>query len=95
MSALITDVLEGTLTPGVTNAAVNAGGKLLKIVELQIRFGTVQGDGTKVLNLCESSHNGTPSVATQLPPKAVIQQRFQDLRQQLQQQEQEALAHAQ
>lgn len=44
MSALMSDVLEGRVTPGVCNAAVNAGGKLLKVVDMAHRYG-VAGEG--------------------------------------------------
>ncbi len=40
MSALMSDVIDGTLTPMVANAAVNAGGKLLKVVEMQYKYGS-------------------------------------------------------
>ena len=40
MSALMTDVIRGSLSPEVTNAACNAGGKLLKMVELEYKFST-------------------------------------------------------
>jgi hypothetical protein len=40
MSALMSDILEGAVSPMVANAAVNAGGKLLKITEMQHRYGT-------------------------------------------------------
>lgn len=40
MSALMSDVIEGTISPNVANATVNAGGKLLKVVEMQYRYGT-------------------------------------------------------
>lgn len=39
MSALMSDVLEGRVNPQVANAAVNAGGKLLKVVEMQYKYG--------------------------------------------------------
>jgi hypothetical protein len=53
MSALISDVLDGRINPIVCNAAVNAGGKLLKVVEMQVKYGrTVGRDGdTKELAL--------------------------------------------
>jgi len=38
MSALMSDVIRGSLNPMVTNAAVNAGGKLLKMVELEYKL---------------------------------------------------------
>lgn len=40
MSALMSDVIEGTITPNVANATVNAGGKLLKVVEMEYRYGS-------------------------------------------------------
>ena len=40
MSSLMSDVIGGALTPEVTNAACNAGGKLLKMVELEYKYAT-------------------------------------------------------
>lgn len=40
MSSLMSDVIAGKLTPGTTNAACNAGGKLLKMVELEHKYAT-------------------------------------------------------
>ncbi len=37
MSTLMTDVVDGRVSPATCNAACNAGGKLLKIVEIQMR----------------------------------------------------------
>lgn len=51
MSALMSDILEGKITPGVGNAACNAGSKLLKVVEMQARYGQVGKGQVKVLNL--------------------------------------------
>lgn len=51
MSALMLDVIEGRIPPGTCNAACNAGGKLLKVVEMQARYGTQQGEHGKVLLL--------------------------------------------
>jgi len=51
MSALISDVLEGRVTPGVCNAAVNAGGKLLKVVEMQQRYGQLDPQNNRELIL--------------------------------------------
>lgn len=39
MSALMSDIICGDITPAVGNAACNAGGKLLKIVEMQAKYG--------------------------------------------------------
>jgi len=46
MSALMSDVIEGNVTHQVANATVNAGGKLLKVVELQLKYGKPNIDGT-------------------------------------------------
>ena len=51
MSALMSDLLEGKITPGVGNAACNAGSKLLKVVEMQARYGQVGKGQVKILNL--------------------------------------------
>jgi hypothetical protein len=45
MSGLMSDLIEGKITPSVGNAACNAGGKLLKVVEMQYKYGT-DGPGT-------------------------------------------------
>lgn len=37
------DLISGRITPDVGNAVCNAGGKLLKIVEMQYRYGTKSG----------------------------------------------------
>lgn len=47
MSALMSDVIEGRITPSIANAACNAGGKLLKVVEMQYRYGTTEPDAPK------------------------------------------------
>lgn len=39
MSALMSDVIEGKIPPHVASAAVNAGGKLLKVVEMEYKYG--------------------------------------------------------
>ncbi len=36
----MSDVIAGRLTPNMTNAACNAGGKLLKMVDLEYKYGT-------------------------------------------------------
>lgn len=52
MSALMTDIITGKVNPQVANAVCNAGGKLLKIVEMQYRYGSESGGPTeKVLTL--------------------------------------------
>lgn len=47
MSALMSDVIEGNVTPQVANATVNAGGKLLKAVELQMKYGGTSEAGKR------------------------------------------------
>ncbi len=51
MSALMSDVLQGRITPSVCNAATNAGGKLLKVVEMQQKYGRVNENNVKELAL--------------------------------------------
>lgn len=40
MSSLISDIIARRVTPEVGNAACNAGGKLLKVVEMQYKYGS-------------------------------------------------------
>lgn len=47
MSALMSDIITGKISPQVGNAVCNAGGKLLKIVEMQYRYGTADGQQPK------------------------------------------------
>lgn len=52
MSALMTDLIEGTISPGAGNSVCNAGGKLLKVAELRLKYGQVgKGSGEKTLQL--------------------------------------------
>jgi hypothetical protein len=44
MSALMSDVITGDVTPEIANAACNAGGKLLKVVEMQYKYGSKADD---------------------------------------------------
>jgi len=44
MSALMSDIIEGRVTPSIGNATCNAGGKLLKVVEMTYKYG-VEGKG--------------------------------------------------
>lgn len=49
---LMGDIISGRVTPAVGNATCNAGGKLLKVVEMQYKFGTQDGNqGNRVLKL--------------------------------------------
>jgi hypothetical protein len=52
MSSLMSDIISGRVTPAVGNATCNAGGKLLKVVEMQYKFGTPTGtQGNRMLIL--------------------------------------------
>lgn len=56
MSSLMSDLIDGRLPPSVGNATCNAGGKLLKVVELQYKYGTTaKGQSEKVLTLAPQS----------------------------------------
>lgn len=61
MSALMEDVITGSVSPEVTNAACNAGGKLLKMVELEYKYATEP-----------HAKNRTLSVAGALPPAVAV-----------------------
>lgn len=54
MSALMSDIIAGRITPQVGNAACNAGTKLLKIVEMQHQYGTPREGGGKELQLASN-----------------------------------------
>ena len=41
----MSDVIEGAVTPEVANAACNAGRQLLRVVEMQYRYGGSGGTG--------------------------------------------------
>lgn len=47
----MSDVIEGAIAPSIANAAVNAGGKLLKVTELQYKYGKPTDQGGKTLPL--------------------------------------------
>ncbi len=47
MSALMSDLVDGRVSPQVGNATCNAGGKLLRIVELQYKYGDTSGGKPK------------------------------------------------
>lgn len=51
MSALMADLVEGRITPGVGNATCNAGSKLLKVVEMQAKYGQTGRGTSKTLQL--------------------------------------------
>ncbi len=51
MSALMSDLIEGKVTPSVGNATCNATGKLLKLVELKYRYGVQDDKDQKTIEL--------------------------------------------
>ena len=53
MSSVMSDVIAGRITPNITNAACNAGGKLLKMVDLEYKYGTdpERGKGSRTLTI--------------------------------------------
>ena len=51
MSALMSDVISGAVTPNVTNAACNAGGKMLKMVDLEYKYATKPEKAHPVLSI--------------------------------------------
>lgn len=54
MSSMMGDLIAGRITPQVGNAVCNVGGKLLKIVEMQQRYGTSgAGPSAKTLKLAD------------------------------------------
>lgn len=58
MSALMSDIIAGRVTPSTGNAACNAGSKLLKVVEMQFKYGTNGiGHGEKELTLAPCGGN--------------------------------------
>jgi len=46
MSTLMSDLISGKVTPQIGNAVCNAGGKLLKIVEMKQKYGVVPSNTT-------------------------------------------------
>lgn len=55
MGALMADVLAGHVKPEIANATCKAGSQLLRVVEMQLKHGTSNGRGSKVLQL--AMHN--------------------------------------
>jgi hypothetical protein len=52
MSALLSDTIAGRVDPQISNAACNISGKLLKVVELQFKYGKpVDGVAERMLQL--------------------------------------------
>ena len=49
MSALMTVLITGCITPEIANATCNAGGKLLKVVEMQYKYGGKSNNPLKLV----------------------------------------------
>jgi len=61
MSTLMSDIIDGRVTPSVGNATCNAGGKLLKVVEMQYKYGTQAGNsGKRTLTLALEDPTDAP-----------------------------------
>ena len=54
MSALMSDILEGKVPPDMANAVTNAGGKMLKVVEMQHRWGKRGAENAESLPLADT-----------------------------------------
>jgi hypothetical protein len=65
MSALMSDTISGRVSPQVANATINAGGKLLKVVEMQEKYGKPTAAGTKEdLQLVSPTMPGQAAITT-------------------------------
>lgn len=51
MSALMSDLLEGRVDAKTTNAVCLAGGKLLKVVEMEHKYGKKPDEQARTINL--------------------------------------------
>lgn len=55
MAAIATDVLSARITPQMANSVTNAGGKMLKAAEMQMKYGIAHDGTRKILQLAEAS----------------------------------------
>lgn len=55
MGALMSDLVDGRVEPKVANAACQAGDKMLKVIEMQMRHGREGSNGNKTLMLSHSA----------------------------------------
>jgi len=67
MSALMADLIEGRVSPNIGNATCKAASQLLRVVELQMKYGTTTENGSKVLKLAMATPlvSGVAQPATQ------------------------------
>lgn len=61
MSALMSDIISERIAPEIANAACNAGGKLLKVVEMQYRYGGKEAD--RQLTLAPGAKADEPAIS--------------------------------
>lgn len=73
MSAIMSDVIASRLTPNVTNAACNAGGKMLKMVDLEYKYATDPERPNRTLTIA-FEQTGAEALAGD-PPQAAISNR--------------------
>lgn len=55
MSALMSDLMDGKVSIPIANATCNAGGKLLKVVEMQTKHGSIARKGATAKRLMLSA----------------------------------------
>lgn len=66
MSALLTDTIAGRIDPQVANSVCNISGKLLKVVELQYKYGkTIDGQNERLLALTPIGEQKTEGATVQ------------------------------
>lgn len=70
----MSDVISGRLTPNMTNAACNAGGKLLKMVDLEYKYATQperpHRSLTVAFEIAKDPVKAIPTTGAELPPVA-------------------------
>ena len=60
----MSDLISGAVKPQIGNAVCNAGGKLLKVVEMQFKYGVQQQtDGQRILLLTQARAKSIPEEA--------------------------------
>ena len=68
MGALMSDILEGRVAPEMANAVCNAGGKMLKVVEMQHRYGKRSERGDReAFVLADTSDPGESEDVADIP----------------------------
>lgn len=65
MSALMSDLIAGRVNAQVGNAACNAGGKMLKMVDLEYKYGTNPERKPGVLTIAFEDVSAAPALSSQ------------------------------